>query len=138
MSTHFTDIAGALRARLNSLTSRPPVAWENINYTPSSTTLFLRPTMIPAPTTQASLGDDGKDLHEGIFQVDVFIPDNQGRTTWPDAIADHFKRGTVLTQNSVDVRIRNVSIGVGAKDANFYIVPVSITYQAFTAARVAS
>lgn len=135
MSTHFTDIAGALRARLSTLTSLPPVAWENINYTPSSTTLYLRPTILPAPTAQASLGDSGRDLHEGIFQIDVFIPDGSGRSTWPDSIADHFKRGTILTQNGVTVRIKNASIGTAFKDENFYQVPVTIDYQSFTSAR---
>lgn len=135
MSTFFSDIAGALRTRLNSLPGAPPIAWENINYTPSSKTLYLRATMLPIPTIQASLGDDGKDLHEGIFQVDVFIPDGQGRSTWPDAIADHFKRGTVLTQNSVTVRIKNASIGTAFKEENFYQVPVTIDYQSFTSSR---
>lgn len=135
MSTHFTDIYGALRTRLNGITGRPPIAWENINYTPSANTLYLRPTLIPAPTFQASLGDDGLDLNNGIFQVDVVIPDNLGRSTWPDTIADSFKRGTVLTQNSVDVRIISASLLTGLKDSNFFIVPVSIRWQAFTAAR---
>lgn len=137
MSTFFTDIAGALRTRLNTLPSSPPVAWQNIDYKPNSNTLYLRETMIPGETLQASLGDDGKDIHNGLYQIDVFIPDGDGRSTWPDDIADHFKRGTVLTQNLVDVRIRNVSIGTGFKDENFYIVPVTISWQAFTGARVA-
>ena len=135
MSTHFTDIYGALRTRLNSMPSVPPIAWENINYSPNSNTLFLRPTLIPAPTSQASLGDSGLDINNGIFQVDVFIPDNVGRSTWPDAIADRFKRGTVLTQNSIDVRIVSASLLTAVKDGNFYIVPVAIRWQAFTAAR---
>lgn len=137
MSTYFTDIAGALRTRLSTMTGLPPVAWENIDYRQSSTTLYLRATFLPADTVQACFGDDGKDLHNGIFQVDVFIPDGDGRSTLPDDIADHFKRGTVLTQNGVNVRIRNTSIGAGLKDENFYIVPVTVSWQAFTGARVA-
>lgn len=137
MSTFFTDIQGALRARLSTLPSSPPVAWENVDYTPSSNTLFLRGTGLPGDTTQACLGDDGLDFHVGIFQVDVFIPGGKGRTAWPDEIADHFKRGTILTQNNVNVRITSVSISRADEDENFYIVPVSISYQAFTQARSA-
>lgn len=136
MSTFFTDIQGALRARLNTLTDIPPVAWENIDYKPDSTTLFLRATSLPGDTLQECLGEDGLDSHVGIFQVDVFIPDGKGRSTWPDAIADHFHR-QVLAQNGVNVRITTVSIGAAGKDENFYIVPVSITYRAFTQARSA-
>lgn len=135
MSTIFADIQGALRSQLYTLPNKPPIAWENKNYTPNSNVLFLRPTTLQAPTIQACLGDEGKDLHEGLFQIDVFTPDGAGRTTWPDQIADHFKRGTVLTQNTVRVRITTVSTSAPAKDANFYIVPVTIAYQAFTEAR---
>ena len=135
MSTFFNDIQGALRVQLSTLPNLPPVAWENYDYSRDSTVLYLRPTALPAETTQASLGDDGKDLHNGIYQVDVFIPDGLGRTTWADEIADHFKRGTVLTQNTVSVRITTVQIEAALKDDNFYMTPVSIGYQAFTAAR---
>lgn len=137
MSTFFTDIQGALRSRLDTLPNKPPIAWENVNYNPSSNTLYLRATGLPADTVQACLGDDGLDFNVGLFQVDVFIPDGKGRTEWPDDIADHFKRGTVLTQNGVNVRITSVSIEAAAKDDNFYIVPVTIAYQAFTQARTA-
>ena len=117
--------------------SLPDVAWENVNYIPNSTELYLRATSLPGDTDQACLGDDGLDFHVGIFQVDVFIPDGKGRSTWPDSIADHFKRGTRLTQNGVTVTITTVSIESATKDENFYIVPVSIGYQAFTQARSA-
>lgn len=137
MSTFFTDINGALRTRLSTLPGAPGIAWENIDYKPDSKILFLRQTILPAETSQACLGDNGLDFSVGIFQVDVFIPDGQGRSDWPDKIADHFKRGTRLTQNQVTVTITSVSIEAGLKDDNFYIVPVSIGYQAFTQARSA-
>lgn len=135
MSTFFNDIQGALRSRLSTLPSLPPVAWENVDYEPESTTLYFRAVGLPSETIQACLGDEGKDEHLGIFQVDVFVPGGRGRTTWPDDIADHFKRGTVLTQNTVNVRITTVSVEAGIKEENFYRVPVSISYQAFTEAR---
>lgn len=135
MSTYFVDIYGALRVNLANIASVPPIAWENKNYDQDATTLYLRPTMLPNETIQASLGDSGKDLYEGMFQVDVFVPDGQGRSDWPDKIADAFKRGTVLTRNGIDVRIQGVSIAPALKEDNFYQVPVEIRWQAFTPAR---
>jgi hypothetical protein len=137
MSTFFADIQGALRAQLNTLPNKPPIAWENVDYNPNSGTLFLRATGLPGETVQLCLGDNGLDDHIGIFQVDVFIPDGKGRSTWPDQIADHFKRGTILTLNEVDVRITSVSIEAADKDENFFIVPVSISYRVQTQARTA-
>lgn len=137
MSTFFADIQGALRSQLSTLPSLPPVAWENVDYKPNSDTLFLRATSLPGDTTQECLGVDGLDGHVGIFQVDVFIPDGKGRSTWPDTIADHFKRGTRLESNGITVTITTVSVNTAGKDENFYIVPVSISYQAYTQARTA-
>ena len=134
MSTQFNDIQGAMRQHLSTLPDSPPVAWENKNFDPDNNTLYLRAMPLPGNTVQRCLGRLGMDEHVGVFQVDVFIPDDDGRSEWPDKIADHFYR-EVLTVNDVDVRVRDISIGRGDKDKNFYIVPVSIPYQVFTHAR---
>ena len=134
MSTFFTDIQGALRVRLSTLPDLPSVAWENDTYEPDLS-IYLRATILPSESFQACLGEEGLDQHSGVFQVDVFIPNGFGRTIWPDQIADHFKRDTILEQNLVKVRTSTVSILTAYKSENFYIVPVSIPYRAFTQAR---
>jgi hypothetical protein len=91
--------------------------------------------VIPAETVQASLGATGKDETNGICQVTIFVPAGTGRSELPDTIADHFKRGTVLSYNSTSIRLRAPSIGPAISDGAFYFVPVSIPYQTFTGAR---
>lgn len=138
MSTYFTDIAGALRNRLRTLPSLPELAKENGDFESSSAEeLYLEEIVLPAETVQACNGSDGLDEHNGFYQITVCIPDGAGRSTWPDKIADHFKRGSTLTKNSIDVRIVTVSVFPGFKpsDDSFYRVPVSIEYQSFTPAR---
>lgn len=135
MSTYFADIQTALNVRLDSLTSHPPIAYENVEARQSAATEYLRPTFLPGQTDQASLGDAGKDVTNGIYQVDVFTKLGSGWSAWPDAIADHFKRGTTLTKNNVTLRIVNASIERGLKDEPFYIVPVTIRWQVHTDAR---
>lgn len=132
MSTYFNDIEAALASRLNTLGSTP-IAWPNVQYEPSG--VYLRPNLIPGETVQASLGDTGKDETNAIYQVDVVQPKNQGRSQLPDAIADHFKRGTVLSYNGTKVRVRSVSIGSALLDGAWYFVPVSINLQSYTEAR---
>jgi len=137
MSTYFADTEIAFLDRLDTLASVPPVAHENVVHDNVPDTLYLKTFMLPGDTVQASLGTDGKDESVGIFQISVYIPVGDGMSAWPDSIADHFKRGTTLTKNNVKLRIRSVSIASGFRDDNFYIVPVSIDYQVFTAARAA-
>lgn len=143
MSTYFNDIKAALANRLDSTTDRPPIDWENYGFSPAdlprnATDLFLRETLLPAATDGACLFEDGLERHSGIYQVDVFIPEGEGRSTWPDTIATRFKRGTILTYNGINVRIVISSQLPGARESsesNYYIKPIQIEYEAFTPAR---
>lgn len=132
----FADILSALNTQLATLSL--PTASEGKDYKPTNSTLYVRPTILPADTTQAELGSSGQDENLGIYQVDVFAPIDTGHgvaVTQADAIADAFARGTTLTYNSVNVRIRGVSRGAGRRDGAWYIVPVFINYFSFTQPR---
>ena len=137
--TVFRDIDAALDAQLNTLTGLPPVAWENKSYTPTMGTLYLRPTSLPGTNAQSSLGTTGQDRNIGIYQVDVMAKLGTGKklsTAMADSIADHFKRGSILTYNGLSVRIRSASRKAGRKTGDgWYMVPVEIEYITFTAAR---
>lgn len=138
MATHFLDISAALAGRLNTLSGLPPVAWMNRKYEPVPGTLFLRETVLPAEAFQAEQGDSGRDLHSGIYQVDVFSPVDQGKNAaivQADAIADHFSRGTTLTYNGINVRLTRTSLGAGFNDGAWWIVPVNIRYQSYLTPR---
>lgn len=135
MSTFFNDIQAAFDTKLGASVS-DPVAYPNIPYEPSAGTVYIRPTFLPAETTQASLGATGKDETNGIYQIEVVVPRGSGRPQTVDTVADAFKRGTVLTYNGVNVRVRSVSIGVAlVTDTAWYSVPVSVNFQTFTEAR---
>tara|TARA_B100000795_G_scaffold201045_1_gene154781 strand:- start:119 stop:526 length:408 start_codon:yes stop_codon:yes gene_type:complete len=132
----FTDISAALDARTNSLSL--PTAWENIAFTPTAETLYIRPTLMPADTVQAGLGSNGLDEHVGVYQIDIIAPGSKGKgqaTIKADVIADHFKRGVVLTYNGVNVRLSKTSRGLGKRDEAWFVIPIFITYQVFTLPR---
>lgn len=138
----FNDINVALNQRMQAYATAnsKPVAYENVNYKPVVGTLYLRATVLPADTVQAGLGTTGQDLHEGIYQVDVFAPIDKPKAVAlaeADAIADYFARGLTLSFNGVNVRVRTASIGSGRREENWYILPVFIDYLSFTQARTA-
>lgn len=135
MSTIFNDIQAALDTRLVSMSGGYAIAFPNIPYEPEAGTTYLRPTFLPADTSQAALGDEGKDITVGIYQVDVFNPAGSGRTSIPDTIADHFKRGTNLAYNGITLRVQSVSIASATIDGSWQIVPVSISFYTYTDAR---
>lgn len=135
MSTFFNDIQAALDTRLNTLSGGYDIAWPNIAYDPAAGTTFLRVSFLPGDTEQVSLGASGKDETNAIYQVDVVSPRGAGRTNIPDAIADHFARGSTLTYNGTTLRVRSVSIGPAINDGAWHFVPVSISVQTYTEAR---
>jgi len=134
MSTFFNDVQAALDAKLATITATP-IAFPNIPYKPQAGTVYLRATFLPADTVQASMGEDGKDETNGIYQVDVVVPRGTGRPQLTDTVADLFKRGTVLTYNGVKVRVRSVSMASAILDEEWYFVPISVNFQTYTEAR---
>lgn len=114
------------------------IAWENYNYTPVAGTLYLRPTNLQGSTDQATLGTDGTDLTTGVYQVDVFAEASKGKNAalvMADNIANHFKRGTVLTYNGRTVRVTTVRRGLTDNSNGWYQIPVEILYRSYTQAR---
>jgi phage baseplate assembly protein gpV len=135
MATHFNDIQAALDTRLSTLSGGYSIAWPNTKFEPEADQTFLSPSFIPNTTEQVGLGSSGKDETNGLYQIDVVYPAGTGRSTIPDSIADHFKRGTVLTYNSVNVRVRSVSIESAVTEGAFHFVPVTVDFQTYTDAR---
>ena len=69
---------------------------------------WCRVTIIPARPTVATMGLDGKDQVDGIMQVDLFYPKNQGTAAAhakADEISEAFKAGSVHSRNGVDVHV---------------------------------
>lgn len=136
MSTFFNDMQAALDTQLSTLSGGYDIAWPNTTYEPVTNTIYLRPNFIPDDTIQVTLGTNGKDETQGIYQIDIVSPRGSGRTTLTDNVADHFKRGTVLTYNNLKLRVRSVSIAPAINDGAWFFVPVSVNINAYTGARV--
>ena len=137
--TVFLDITAALDGHLNTMTSVPPVAWENITYEPVVGTLYLRPTLLFGNTEIATIGDTtSTDQNIGIYQVDVFAEAGKGKNAaivQADLVADRFKRGTEITYNGLTVRVKNVSMAQPVTVDGWYQVPVEIEYESYSGAR---
>lgn len=140
MSTAFFDIGAALDTHMGTMTSVPPIAWENKEFNPTGKTLYIRPTHLPGETVPETLGEaNGRDLNVGIYQVDIFAEAGKGKKdaiNMADTIATRFKHGTKLTYNGVTVQIKHVNINPATNSKNgWYQLFVEIVYYSFTARR---
>ena len=101
---------------------------------------WVRGTLLPADTVSQSLGTTGRDFHQGIFQIDYFCSAGVGGFNEKiDTIANNFRKGLTLQGGAgatlVDVKLRNVSLGVGRRDDAFFVRNLDVSYFAVTAAR---
>lgn len=106
-------------------------AAESVSFTPVSGVPYQKIQTVPRKPENPTLGDDYfRDVGE--FQVFLCYPSNQGVDavqTRADAVRNHFKRGTTLIENDVEVLItRTPQIAGNMIIGDRVIVPVLITY----------
>ena len=138
--TIFNDIYAALENQLmkvdSSITRDNRIQFPNVaSYEPDGTEEYIRAVLIPGETTQRCLGTCGEDITEGFYQIEVLTPNGMGRSCNIDLISDVFKRGTDIHYNNVRIQIVSPSIAAGLKERNYYVVPMSIRWRAYTPAR---
>jgi hypothetical protein len=134
MTTANEDIQSALHKQLVQLTPSLPIAWENKEYSPTAGTPYLRSWLLPGQTTTVSLGPDGYNLYVGVYQIDCLYPINKGwypAKVKAGAICTLFKRGTLITYNSICVRVMKCYPSSGDIDGDFHKVSVSVEYECY-------
>lgn len=130
----FNEIENLLDTRLAQLPSSPPVAWPNVPYTPTTGVTYLRVSRLPAESESVSL--DYIEMQNGIYQIDVVAPLGNGTgaaNTMAESIAAHFSAQRHLGTDTDYVAIRNISRNGGLRDESWWVVSVSITYNAHIA-----
>ena len=128
-------IRTALESRLNSWATAQsvPVAWQNVPYSPTTGTRYVRAAILPAETQNPIYGPDHRRLI-GILQVDIVAPIGSGMgaiDTLAESICTEFARGTTLTQSGLTIIMDySPSIGPSLIDEGWVYTPISIRYRA--------
>ena len=139
----FRDIRLCFEARLSGLsTDFSNIIYENTQFDLSTLdkdengVSWIRGALLPAETVSAAIGTSGSDLHSGLFRIDYFNEVGVGGYEVDmDIIANAFVKGDTLIAGTTEVRIKNVSLGVGRRDGAFFARNIDIEYFAYTAAR---
>lgn len=125
----FSNIQRSLDTHLNLLVNRPYVAWPNTKFTPVGDSSYIRPTLLPANSSLATLNDNHRN--PGIYQVDIFVPLEKGLNsalTLADDIKAHFETSRQLTAGTDTVFIQNVSLGQLERQDAWFRVYIEINY----------
>lgn len=129
----FLGVQTALDTQLYTLNNDIDIAWENINYTPIKESPYLRPTVMMSPSSLLNL--DVLQLNEGIYQVDLFYPLEQGSgdlSSMADRIYDLFKSQQQIVSNDTTVYIKQISRTTPAivEDA-WFMASVEINFKCY-------
>lgn len=130
-------IRTALESRLNTWAAAQspavPVAWQNVAYTPTTGTRYVRASLLSGETQNPIYGPLHRRLI-GILQVDIVAPTGTGMAAseaLAESLCTQFKRGTTLTQSGLQIIMDySPSIGPAQIDEGWVFLPVSIRYRA--------
>lgn len=129
-------IQAALDSHLAGLDLGLAIAWENSPFTPQVGIPWIKAGLLPGPVVQADMAPDGgRDRHQGIYQVSLFYPAGQGSgpaRRMADQVTAGFKRGTVLSQAGLNIRIQRAWRAPALSEPEWFQVPVSVQWFAYT------
>ncbi len=134
MSISHFDVRKVLRDYLGTMTGVPTIATEGQTFEPVVGEPYVADHQLGGTTYDNSLTSGIIELM-GIYQVDVYTPQNQ--TVWTnevlaDKVIAHFSKNTVLNRNSIELRIRRADHSPVRTDGGWLVTNVSIYYQVLT------
>ena len=133
------DTSNALISHLKSLAitdiTAEDIAYDNVKFNPSGKDAWLDVAFIPADISIASKDTTGKS-EEGIFQVSVYIPANDGDGTLyanrqlqiASEILSGFATNVDAVYNGVTVSILNSTLQPMRKSGGWCVRDISINY----------
>ena len=96
------NVRQAFETHLSTMVSVLSTEYENVAFTPTNGTAYQSCYLLLSDPDDYTLSLAGQFLESGIFQVTIKYPTGTGATTAEDkarAVRDHFRRGTILTNN---------------------------------------
>jgi len=129
----YNNIRAALETKLSTTLAGTGIAYENVAFSPTTGTLFVKPTFIPTVTQPATRGLNPQLLYQGVFNVMVNAPEGSGPSladTTCNTITNAFAATTdvsiVVGADTYIVRIRYAERQQGRIDTPWYSVPINI------------
>lgn len=132
--THFKKIEILTKVETtdfegNTIYEYPEIALPNESFERPDDGYWYELHPIPAKSMDIELGTKARSRWIGILQVNICVPKNSGSTPLNeryDEIAKHFRRGLVID----GVRIISSDRTSAMDDGDYYVMPVSIVWQA--------
>lgn len=129
--TTLTQIQNALTTQLLTVQNLPSRAAPNVAFKPSLGKPWVRDTFMPVESQVGAIGIDGYDNPQGLYQIDVFCPQNQTNATalaYVDSILEAFERGTILETGGNQLTILKSFMKSPLNHPEFFGIPVMVKW----------
>ena len=130
--SYYTDIQRLMDMKLIAITG-VDVAWENVNYSPTHGTPWIRPTLILGDADIATL--DRRQSNVGVYQVDAFYPTEKGSKDLNeklDEIYDLFKTENKIETADVSVFIDAVTkLGASEREEAWFVGSIQVNFRSY-------
>jgi len=135
MADIYDDIRAALEVKLSSISNIPSIAWENVQFTPTTGQSYVKARFLPTLREPAVRGLNPQIYYQGIFRVDCYVPEGTGPSVGGDLaskIINAFEAATDVSYNGVTVSIRYSEREAADTDGPFYITPINIGWYIYS------
>lgn len=111
------------------------VASTNVKYVRATGVPYVKADFLPGEPSQADIGPLGSNRHVGVFQPTLFYPFGIGTMTpgtQADNLVDHFKRGTILSQDGLEISITCSYAEPAMIEPGWLYIPITVRYRCYS------
>lgn len=130
---NYEAVRALLDTQLTQVVDLPPVQKENTRFTTGGTA-WCRSTLMPGEPTALSVGLGGLNEHQGLYQVDVFTPQDDGTAEAglvAAAVQEQFPRGLILNSGGIQIHVRMAWQQPAYQVEDWYALPVVVRWVAY-------
>ena len=112
MASIYDDIRAALETNLASVTDVPSIGWENVQFSPTTGSSYLKPRLLPTRREPAVRGTNPQMFYQGIYRVECYVPEDQGPAAGDelaDKIIDAFEAATDVPSSAQALNMARLS-----------------------------
>lgn len=127
----LNDIRACLDNHLLTTPSLPPIAHQNVKFSPSNGQTYLKVDFMPNTRRPAVRGPNPQQFHQGLYRILVCTPENVGtgdNLEIVDTLLSRFDATTDISYGGKIVSIDYAEVGVSFLDAPFYCTPVFVAW----------
>lgn len=131
---NYSTIETMLNNKTDLVLEDYPRQQPNSNYTPAVGKPWYRTTFLPAQPQPTSIGRNGYDMLNGLFQIDIFTPRGTRQTfahQLTDLLVGEFERGSIVVDSANVINIQRSWSETNKEEPSWYHTMIMVSWSSF-------